>query len=50
MASFFQKIAEEYFENKIWTNDTRVRNEGVLRNHVYGGESGLSDNKKVEWF
>lgn len=47
----FQKLAEEYYASKTWTNDTRVRNEGALRNHVYPlmGSRDYRTIKKVEW-
>ena len=47
----FQKLAEEYCASKTWTNDTRVRNEGALRNHVYPlmGSRDYRTIKKVEW-
>lgn len=31
----FKKLAVEYCASKTWANDTCVRNEGALRNHVY---------------
>lgn len=47
----FKSLAEEYCKSKNWTDATRVRNEGALRNHVYP-VMGNRDYRKItkkEW-
>jgi integrase len=47
----FKSLAVEYCKSKTWTNATRVRNEGALRNHVYPNV-GNRDYRKItkkEW-
>lgn len=47
----FKSLAEEYCKSKKWTDATRVRNEGALKNHVYP-VMGNRDYRKItkkEW-
>ncbi|WP_337077692.1 tyrosine-type recombinase/integrase [Acinetobacter pittii] len=47
----FKSLAIEYCESKIWTTETRLRNEGALQNHVYP-VMGSRDYRKItkkEW-
>lgn len=47
----FKKLAIEYCDGKTWTDDTRTRNEGALKNHVYP-TMGNRDYRKItkkEW-
>ncbi|MFC3902273.1 Integrase [Acinetobacter marinus] len=48
----FQQLAIEYCNSKTWTDDTRSRNEGALRNHVYPvmGKRDYREITKKEWY
>lgn len=47
----FKSLAEEYCNSKKWTEATRIRNEGALKNHVYPlmGNRDYRTITKKEW-
>ena len=47
----FKSLAEEYCNGKTWTDGTRIRNEGALKNHVYPtfAKRDYRTIRKQEW-
>lgn len=47
----FQKLAEDFCASKKWTPETRSRNEGALKNHIYPvmGNRDFRSIRKKEW-